>query len=79
MLLPQRILSISYKRQEIPNTSVDDNSHREHDLKRPQMTSNVDSIDAYTKNRKSKKKGGSVHGIDDAYLDEILHIFYNDL
>ena len=41
MLSPYRISSNSYKgRQTIPNTNLDDDSHRERHVKRPQMTSN---------------------------------------
>ena len=40
MLSFYRIRAKRYKRkQKIPNTSLDDNSHREHDLRRPQLTS----------------------------------------
>ena len=41
MLALYRIPTNNYKgRPNIPNTSLDDNSHREYELKRPQLTSN---------------------------------------
>ena len=40
MLLPYGILSNRYKRrQNVPNTTLDKNSRREHDIKTHQMTS----------------------------------------
>ena len=57
----------------IPNTSLIDNSQREHDLKGPQMISNADSSLTHTTKMKSKLKSGSMHEINDEYIDEIIH------
>ena len=83
MLSPYRIPSNSHKRrQKISNTNLDDDSHRERDLKRPQKielvkpVSNAVTTVNDTTNDKNKLKGGSVHEIDeinDEYSDEILH------
>ena len=62
------------------NTNFDNNSHREHDLKRPQMTANdfakPETITKPSRKNKIILKIGCVHRsieIDDEYLDEILH------
>ena len=70
----------------VSNTNLDNNSHREHELERPRLTSNdlvkpdtnTESNIKRTSNKKNKKflKAGSVHEnieINDKYLDEILH------
>ena len=52
------------------NTKFDKNSHRDHDLKRPQMTSNGNKVKT-----RNNLKGGFVHKnieINDQFLDEIL-------
>ena len=65
--------------QKLSSTKFDNNSHREHDLKRPKMTSNdVAKPETNTKSNKRNKnvlKVGSVHEnieINDEYLDENL-------
>ena len=59
--------------RKIPNTSLIDNSQREHDLKRPQMSWNADSSITHTTKKKSKLKSVSMHEINDEYIDEIIH------
>ena len=46
MLLPYRIQPniIKKRSKKVSNTNLDNNSHREHDLKRPQLTSNTESV-----------------------------------
>ena len=88
MLSPYRIQpNFTNKRsKKISKTTLDKNWPREHDLKRPQSTSNdlvkPDTITESIIKRTFKKKNkilletGSVHGIienNDNYLDEILH------
>ena len=60
------------------STIFDNNSHRYHDLKRPQTTSNglVKPRIKSSKRNKNTLKGGSVHEnieINEHYLDENLH------
>ena len=65
--------------KKVSDTTLDNNLHREHDLKRSQLTSNdsskpdknIEPIIKRTSNEKSKNilKAGSLH------LDEILHIY----
>ena len=57
--------------QKVSNTNLDNNSHREHDYKRPQMTSKRTQTSHLKKN---KLKGGEDNEINDNYLDEILYI-----
>ena len=88
MLSPYRIQpNFTNKRsKKVSNTNLDNNSHRELDLKRPQLTSNdlvkpdtiPESIIKRTSIKKNKNnlKLGSVHKnieIKDKFLDEILH------
>ena len=90
MLSPYTIPSNSYKRtQKILITRLDEISHREHDIKRPQMTStdlkrtqkielftlvsNANSTVNRTAIKKNKLQGGSVHEIDEEFSDENLH------
>ena len=88
MLSPYRIqpITINKRTKEASNTKFDNNSHRDHDLKSPQMTSNdrvkpdtnTESTIKRTPNKRNKStlKAGSVHEkteINDKYLDEILH------
>ena len=86
MLSPCRIQpNITNKRlKNVSKTNLDNNSHREHDLKRPQLTSNdLVKPDIKTKiNRRNNivSKSGSVHEnieVNEHYLDETLH--KNDL
>ena len=77
MLSSWRILTTSHKRrQNISNRNLDDNSNREHDLKKHEMNPNdlkgpqiitlvktgskADSVDNRTMNKKNKLKGGSM-------------------
>ena len=53
--------------QKISNTTLDDNSNREDDIKRPQITSKEPVI------QKSKLKGGGNFETKDNCLDENLH------
>ena len=69
------------KRIKQVSTTNSDNSHREHHLKRPQMTSNdIAKSKTNTKSNKRSKnilKGGSMHEnieITAEHIDEILHI-----
>ena len=82
MVSPYKIPSTSHRRQKFSNTDLDDDSHRERDLKRHQKfelvkpVSNTDSSINQTTNKKRKLEGGSVHEIDeinDEDSDEILH------
>ena len=64
-------------------TNFDNNSHHEHDLKRPQMISiELKAAQTTTKSNKRNKnilEGGSLHQnieFNDQFLDEILH--YNN-
>ena len=59
------------------NTNFNNHSHREHDVKRPQMTSNYLKTTQTKSNEKNKNalKAGSMQEnveINDQYLDEIL-------
>ena len=83
LLPPYRIQpNITTKRtKKSSKTNIDNKSQREHDLKRPQMTSNdFAQPETNTKsNGRNKKvpKAGSPHGnveIDDECSDKILHI-----
>ena len=66
--------NITNKRsKQVSNTTLDNSSHPEHDLKRPQMTSNdfkTTSNEPFKK--KNKLKSGADIEINDKYLDEIL-------
>ena len=88
MLSPYRIQPIitNERSKEVSNTNLDKNSHREHDLKSPQLNSNDlvkfdtnrESIVKRTSNKRNKNflKAGCVHEnfeVNDNYLDEILH------
>ena len=55
-------------------TNFDNNSHRESDVKRPQMTSNDLKMNSNepVKSKKIKLKGGSDSEINEHYFDEIL-------
>ena len=90
MLLPYRILSNDHKRSQMTsNRNLDDDSHRERDIKKPQMTSKdlkrlnsinlsqVSTVPLTTQRiKRNKLKGGSVHLTDETnneYLGKILH------
>ena len=57
------------------NSKFDNNSHHEHDNKRPQMTSNDLKITSNetVRNKKNKLKCSSNIQINEHYLDEFLH------
>ena len=57
------------------NTNFDNNSHRDPDPKRLQMTSNDLKMTSNetVKNKKNKLKGGANIEINEHYLDEVLH------
>ena len=85
ILSPYRIHSnnTDKRRKKISNSNFDINSHRDLDLKRPQMSLNDLKIPQSTSNVKSLTnkiknvlKGASTHEnveINEHYLDEILH------
>ena len=79
MLSPYRIQPDNTRKRtkKTSNTKSDNNSQRDDDLKRPQMTSSdPNKPETTTKsNRKSNLKGGSIQEnieINDQFLDEIL-------
>ena len=63
--------------EKVKNTSFDNNSHKAHDLKRPQRTSNdFKRPQSTSKTKKNDLKGGSTHDnieINEHYLDKILN------
>ena len=80
MLLPYRVQpNNSNKRtKKVSDTNHDNNSHRDHDLKRPQMTSYDLAKTTIKSNRRNKNnlKVGSMNEktqFIDKFLDEILH------
>ena len=77
MLSPYRIHPNTTKKRskKVLNTILDNNSHREHDLKRPQLTSNdlKTTSNEPVKLKKNKLKGGATIEINENYLDEIVH------
>ena len=80
MLSPYRIHPNTTKKRskKVSNTNLDNNSHRESDPKRPQLT----SYDPKTisnepvKNKRNKLKGGAKIEINKKCLDEIVHNNY---
>ena len=64
--------------KKVSNTNLENNSHHEHDLKRPQMTSNdfKTTSNEPVKNKKNKLKGGATTEITEKYLDEIVNKNY---
>ena len=60
--------------KKVKKTDFDNNSDREPDVKRPQMTSNELKLTSNetVKNKKNKLKGGANVVIDEHYLDGIL-------
>ena len=88
MISPYKIQPNIIKKlsKKVSNTNFDNNSHREHDLERPQLTSNdlvepdtnTESIVKRLSNKRNKSslKDGSTHKdieINGEYLDEILN------
>ena len=78
MLSPYRINqnNTNKRTKKASKTIFVNNSHRELDAKRPQITSNDLSMISNNKpvrNKKSKLKGGANIEINEHYLDEILH------
>ena len=68
--------------KKVSHTNFNDNSHPEHDLKRPQLTSNdlKTTSNEPVKIKKNRLKSGSAHEnieINEHYLDEVFH--KNDL
>ena len=95
MLSPYRMRSNSHKRrQNISNIKLNENSNREHNIKRPEVTSNdlqrpqknklgkpnsnADSAVNRTTNKKSKLKGGSMHEIDEINDEYLDKIFHKN-
>ena len=80
VLSPYRIQpnTTNKRSQNVSNTNLDKNSHREHDLKRPQLTSNdlKTTSNEPVKNRNNKLKGGANIEFNEKYLDEIGHNNY---
>ena len=81
MLSPYRIQpnNTNKRTKKVSNTNLDNNSHREHNFKRPQMTSNdLAKHETNTKSYRRNKnvlKAGSMQAdveINDQYLDESL-------
>ena len=68
--------NITKKRSKnVSNTTLDNNSHGKHELKKPQMTSNdlkTTSSDP-VKDKKKNMRGGTNIEINDKILDELLH------
>ena len=85
MLSPYRINPNNTNKltKKASNTNFDNNQHPKHDFKRPQITSNYLKRPQLTLNENSEKvktknslKGGCVQenvGINDQFLDEVLH------
>ena len=80
MLSPYRINpnNTNKRTKKASNTNFDNDSHTNHDLKRPQLTSNdlKTTWNEPVKNRKKKLKGGANIEINETYLDEIVHNIY---
>ena len=77
MLSPYRIIpNNTHKRtKKASHSNSDNNSHRKHDLKRTQMTSNDIKTTRTNKKNKNILKAGSTHEnieTNDQYLDELL-------
>ena len=79
MLSPYRVYpnNTNKRTKKVSETNFDNNSQRNPDVKRPQMTSKdlKTSSNEPVKNKKNKRKGGSIHDnveINEHYLDEIL-------
>ena len=80
MLSPYRVHPNNTHKRSIKgdNTNFDNNSHRDRDPKRPQMSSNDLKMTSNkkVKNKMNKLKGGAKIEINEHYLDKILH--YNN-
>ena len=78
MLSPYRIHpNTTIKRSKnVSNTKLDNNSHREHDLKKPQLTSNDLTSNEPVKNEKNKLKCGANIELNGICLDKIEHNNY---
>ena len=78
MLIPYRIIPINTNKRskKTKNTNFNNDSHTDHDDKRPQMTSNdlKTTSNEPVKNRKNKLKGGAISEINEHYLDKNLQI-----
>ena len=79
MLSPYRIQAnnTNKRTKKASKTNLDNKSHRDHDFKRPQLTSS--DLVKLNKRNKNTLKCRSLHEnieINDEYLDEILH--YNN-
>ena len=79
LLSPYRINqnNTSKRTKKASNTNFDNNSHNNHDVKRPQMTSNdlKTTSNEPVKIKKNKLEGGAIE-INDQYLDEVVHNIY---
>ena len=77
MLSPYRIQpnNTNKRSKKASNTNSDNNSHREPNVERPQITSNdlKTTSNETVKNKKNKLKGGAKIEINEHYLDESLH------
>ena len=64
--------------KKVSNTNLDNNSHREHDLKRTQLTSNDHKTTSHeqVKDKKNKLKGGANIENNEKLLDESAHNNY---
>ena len=80
MLSPYRIHpnTTNKRSKKVSNRKLNNNSYREHDLKKPQLTSNNlnTTSNQPVKNRKNELKGGAIFEINEKYLDEIVHNNY---
>ena len=80
MLSPHRIHpnNTNKRIKRTSNTNFDNNSHREHDLERPQITSNhlKTTSNEPVKNEKNKLEGDANLEVNEKYFDEILHNNY---
>ena len=80
MLSPYRIHpnTTNKRSKKVSNSNLDNNSRREHDLKRPQFTSNdlKTTSNEPVKIETNKLKGGTNIEISELYLDESVHKNY---
>ena len=68
----------SKRSKKVSNTNLDNNSNREHDLKRRQLTS-IDlktTLNEPVKNKKNKLKGGANIESNEKYSNENVHKKY---
>ena len=82
MLSPYRIQpnNTNKRTKKFSNNTFDNNSHHEHDFKRPQLTSNdltrSNTNKKFDKRNKNILNGGSMHEnieINDEFLDKNFH------